>query len=220
MLDARTIIIRILLSTFLGALIGVEREVQRRPAGIRTHILVTLGSTLVMLISIDAFEYLETSASYDPARIAAQVISGIGFLGAGTILKMGNNIVGLTTAASLWVSAAIGLAIGVGYFMPGILVAIIVFVTLLLSSAMDRYTALGRQKTIRMVLAPNGKGPEEIESFLSNMGVQIKHVDMTKDNGEIHLVFTVRLPRDIPYGYFYRELYSIPQVSSIEVDRN
>lgn len=99
------IIKRLLLSAFLGGLIGVEREVNNRPAGLRTHILVTLGSTLVMLISIDGLNRINDGIIMsDPYRLAAQVVSGIGFLGAGTIMRTGNSINGLTTAASLWLN--------------------------------------------------------------------------------------------------------------------
>ncbi|HLS53772.1 MAG TPA: MgtC/SapB family protein [Tissierellaceae bacterium] len=121
MLEYWIIITRLLLSAILGGLIGLEREASNRPAGFRTHILVTIGSTLIMLVSVDSFHGFA-----DPSRIAAQVVSGIGFLGAGTILRTGNNIEGLTTAASLWVCAGIGLAIGNGYYLAAIATAIIV----------------------------------------------------------------------------------------------
>lgn len=111
MIPGIEIIIRLVLSSVLGGLIGIEREVNNRPAGLRTHVLVTVGSALIMLISIDGFSNLPNRLG-DPARLAAQVVSGIGFLGAGTIMRTGNNINGLTTAASLWVSAGLGLAVG------------------------------------------------------------------------------------------------------------
>ena len=108
---------RILLSALFGAVIGIEREYYGRPAaGLRTHILVSVGSALVMCISIFGFE------SGDPARLAAQVISGIGFLGAGAIIQGDKDIKGLTTAATLWISAMIGLAAGNGFYF-GVLIA-------------------------------------------------------------------------------------------------
>ena len=119
MISEIEIVKRLILSAILGGLIGVEREVNNRPAGLRTHILVTLGSTLVMLVSIDGLHRDGGAILSDPYRLAAQVVSGIGFLGAGTIMRTGNSINGLTTAASLWVSAGIGLAIGTGYYLGG-----------------------------------------------------------------------------------------------------
>lgn len=129
MISYKEIILRLLLSAFIGGLIGLEREANKRPAGLRTHILVTLGAALIMLISIDGFNNLAQKA--DPSRLAAQVVSGIGFLGAGTILIKGNNVKGLTTAASLWVCAGIGLALGSGYYVGGITTAVIALFSLM-----------------------------------------------------------------------------------------
>ncbi|MEW6307740.1 MAG: MgtC/SapB family protein [Bacillota bacterium] len=122
------VVSRLLVAFFLGGLVGLERESHRRPAGLRTHILVCVGSTIITLVSIDM---LAIYGAADPGRIAAQVVSGIGFLGAGTILREGAIIRGLTTAASLWVIAAIGLAVGAGMFLPAALGAVLALVTLL-----------------------------------------------------------------------------------------
>ena len=117
-------LIKIGVSLLIGAIIGWEREVSHKPAGLRTHILVSMGSTLATLISIDYF-------SVDPARIASGILTGIGFLGAGTIIAAKGNVRGLTTAASLWVVAALGLAVGVGAYTLAIIAAVIVLLTLL-----------------------------------------------------------------------------------------
>ncbi|MCT4543761.1 MAG: MgtC/SapB family protein [Vallitalea sp.] len=116
---------RLVIACLLGGVIGFERENSNRPAGLRTHILVTVGSTLIMLISINGFD-----GNSDPARLAAQVVSGIGFLGAGTILVQGKSIYGLTTAASLWVCAGIGLAIGTGSYFEAVITVVIVMISL------------------------------------------------------------------------------------------
>lgn len=112
-------LVRLLVASFLGALVGLERESSHRPAGLRTHTLVAMGSALVMILSKEAFQTF-LPGSWDPGRLAAQVVSGIGFLGAGTILREGVTVRGLTTAASLWVVAGIGLAIGAGFYAAGI----------------------------------------------------------------------------------------------------
>lgn len=124
------IIFRILLSCILSGLIGFERELHHRAAGLRTHILVSLGSTLVMLTSLYLFDIYKDKVPLDPGRIAAGVITGIGFLGAGTILRMGQGIKGLTTAASLWITTAIGLAVGCGFYSASILSTILVLFVL------------------------------------------------------------------------------------------
>jgi len=131
-IDHATILIRLSLAVFLGGLIGFEREQQNHPAGLRTHILVCLGSSMIMLLSIYGFAEFagEPNVRIDPARLATAVITGVGFLGAGTILFTGKSITGLTTAASLWVVAAIGLQIGAGFYFSAAAGTILVFITL------------------------------------------------------------------------------------------
>jgi len=121
---------RLLLTLVLSGLIGLERQVHRRAAGLRTHILVALGSCLIMLTSMYVFDIYKEQAGLDPARIAAGVITGIGFLGAGTIFREPDGVRGLTTAASLWVVAGIGLAVGVGFNRVAIYTTVLVLVVL------------------------------------------------------------------------------------------
>jgi len=132
--DNMELLIRLTLACLLGGLIGIERERLGHPAGFRTHILVCIGSTLVMLCNIFIYEQYKTYANIDPARMGAQVISGIGFLGAGTILKEGVTVKGLTTAASLWSVACIGLAVGLGFYTGSIFATILVLITLVVFS--------------------------------------------------------------------------------------
>lgn len=133
MLNNKQIITRLLVSIILSGLIGLDRESTKKPAGLRTHILVSLGSTLVMLLTL----YLNSMFSnegqvYYSDRLVAQVISGIGFLGAGTILRRDSGVVtGLTTAASLWVVATIGLAVGAGFYLGAAITTILVIITLM-----------------------------------------------------------------------------------------
>jgi len=127
--DAQQIItglVRILLAALCGAFIGTEREIKHRPAGMRTHMLVCVASALVMVANE---QLIGVYASGDPTRMGAQVISGVGFLGAGTILtNRHNRIKGLTTAAGLWASACVGLAIGGGYYLGGIVTSLLILV--------------------------------------------------------------------------------------------
>jgi len=121
---------RLLLTLLLSGLIGLERQVHRRNAGLRTHILVALGSCLIMLTSLYVFDIYKDKVSLDPARIAAGVITGIGFLGAGTIIRDPEGVRGLTTAASLWVVAGIGLAVGTGFNKIAVIATVLVLVVL------------------------------------------------------------------------------------------
>jgi len=122
------IVIRLCLSFLGGGIIGFERSYRRQVAGLRTHILIALGAASLMLLSIWIPQNF--SERGDPGRIAAQVVSGIGFLGAGAIIRLGSNIRGLTTAASLWLTAAIGLTIGAGMFVTALTAEVLALVTL------------------------------------------------------------------------------------------
>ncbi len=130
-LDITEICLRLLCAMVVGLVIGIEREYTHRPAGMRTHILVALGSCAVMLTGQLLFaEYNQFNATPDPARLAAQVISGVGFLGAGTILREGANVKGLTTAASLWAVACLGITVGAGYYWVAGVGTVFIFLTL------------------------------------------------------------------------------------------
>jgi len=132
MLDWKDVVFRLLISILLSSIIGLDRESINKPAGLRTHVLVSLASTLIMLLSL----YISGAYGdgyYYSDRMAAQVISGIGFLGAGTIMRRDKGIVtGLTTAASLWAVAAIGLAVGAGFYIGAVFTTILVIITLIL----------------------------------------------------------------------------------------
>ena len=146
--------VRLLLAALFGAAVGFERELHGHPAGMRTHLLVSLGSALFTVLSAYGFAS-ESGGAVDPTRIAAQIVSGIGFLGAGAILKDGLSIRGLTTAASLWATAAIGLAAGAGEHLLAIVgTGIVLFSLWPLNRVADRIHGLESQRTrVRLVLA-------------------------------------------------------------------
>jgi putative Mg2+ transporter-C (MgtC) family protein len=133
--------LRLVLSLALGGLIGLEREIHGKAAGFRTHALVSVGAALIMIVSADIYTLYRGMAPVDPSRIAAQVVSGIGFLGAGAIIRFPDRITGLTTAASLWVAAGIGLACGAGLLKLALVTTALVLVVLVLFSMLGR--ALG-----------------------------------------------------------------------------
>lgn len=130
MLTDLQIITRLVLTVVLSGLIGLERQLHKRTAGLRTHILVSLGSCLIMLTSLYVFDIYKEITKLDPSRIAAGVITGIGFLGAGTIIRDREGVRGLTTAASLWVVAGIGLASGCGFKRAAIYATILTLIVL------------------------------------------------------------------------------------------
>jgi len=128
---------RLVLAFTLGSIIGFERERRRGSAGFRTHILVCMGSALIMLTSLYIYDLYQDKAHIDPARIAAGVVTGIGFLGAGTIIRSSGGVRGLTTAASIWISAAIGLAVGCGYISAALITTVIAYLSLSFLKRMD-----------------------------------------------------------------------------------
>jgi putative Mg2+ transporter-C (MgtC) family protein len=130
-LGVGAICMRLLCAMAVGMIIGMEREYTNRPAGLRTHILVALGACVVTITGQLIFaQYRQLGASPDPARLSAQVITGVGFLGAGTILREGSNVKGLTTAASLWAIACLGIAAGFGFYSAAIAGMVFIFITL------------------------------------------------------------------------------------------
>ena len=120
-------ILKLIIAFVLSGIVGLEREVSLKPAGLRTHLLVGLGSSLLTILSIEAFP------GSDPARIAASVVVGVGFLGAGTILKTEQKIIGLTTAATLWIAASIGVAVGAGFYIIAFVSTALAYLALLLA---------------------------------------------------------------------------------------
>ncbi len=146
MISNEEVVLRLLLSVLFSGLVGLEREVHSKAAGFRTHILVCLGSTLIMLTAIHLLDTYRGVTQIDPGRVAAQVVSGIGFLGAGTIIQIRDSVRGLTTAASLWVAAGIGLAVGSGFYVGATASTAIVLVVLYILSRLERGVVGSKQR--------------------------------------------------------------------------
>jgi len=136
-----TLVIRLGLACILGGIVGYEREHMQQPAGFRTHILVCVGAALAMITSEFIFRKYAGQTNIDPARLGAQVISGIGFLGAGTIIREGFNVRGLTTAASLWAVACVGLAVGIGFYEGAVAATFFISLTLTVLKKMEKNIA-------------------------------------------------------------------------------
>jgi len=171
------ILARLLTAAALGSIIGFERERLLWTAGIRTHMLVCVGSCLIMIVSAFGFgEALSTAnVVLDPSRVAAQVVSGIGFLGAGAILARGEIIRGLTTAASIWTVAAIGLAVGGGlYFAAGMSTAVIIIILAGIKPLEEMYRARNQTCNLRVESTRGSVSPEIIKDKLNIRNSQIK----------------------------------------------
>ena len=190
------IFLKLTLSLFLAGIIGFEREAHGRAAGLRTHMLVAVGSCLIMLTSIHVFELYRESTVCDPARIAAGVVTGIGFLGAGTILRYRASVIGLTTAASIWAVAAIGLAIGTGFYMGGIFTTFLVIATLFVISKLE-YKIIRKNwfKTLIVEAHVNANQLHKIRDTLSGYKIEIRDFEIEKipNRTEALLIFDIKL---------------------------
>lgn len=165
------IVLSLLLGALFSGLIGFEREFKGHDAGLRTHLLVGVGSTLIMILSIYGFG--NWVGSRDPARLAAQVVSGVGFLGAGAILNNGLDVKGLTTAATIWVAMAIGLACGSGNFIIASIGFIISFVSLIVLHKVDKWIA-GRNPGVMIILPSDKPSLKEIIMIASRYNISIR----------------------------------------------
>jgi len=186
------VILRLVISAILAGFIGVEREWYGRMAGFRTHILVAVGSCLIMLTSIHIFDIYSVTAPVDSGRIAAGVVTGIGFLGAGTIMRFRASVIGLTTAASLWAVSGIGLAVGSGFYVAAYTCTALVLIALIVFGRIEkRYI----RKNIYRVLTVKTKGDYSqlngIRSVLSAYNVETRDYEFDKKDIDIELLVMV-----------------------------
>lgn len=221
------ITLRLFLAGLLGGLIGWERERNNHPAGFRTHILVCLGSALIMLISIYGFPSFmeEPNVRFDPSRISAQVVSGIGFLGAGTILRHGFSVSGLTTAASLWVVAGIGLAVGTGFMYGAILTTIFVLFSLELLNRIESVISKKRHlQTLHMIAHDEPGTLGEIASLIAEQGGSIRKVNIEErdlddnEHAEIGLTFQIRLSEKIDLPELCDRVRKVKGIKSVRTE--
>jgi putative Mg2+ transporter-C (MgtC) family protein len=218
MIGVGELTVRILLAALMGGLVGLERETVNRPAGFRTHILVCVGSSLMMIIS-NSMYFMFTSGDADPGRIAAQVVSGIGFLGAGTILREGATIKGLTTAASLWAIAGIGLAVGAGLYPAAVITTLVVFLTLALLNRVEVWVAAKkryRQISIRIADVPGQIGA--IGTVLGKLRINIKRIEFKEieSSKEALLTLLIETPPYLDMGSVIIEISALPGVYDVD----
>ena len=223
MISEGEMLLRLLLAVVLGALVGLEREKKNQSAGLRTHIIVILGAALVMLLSKYGFWDI-TGVNSDPGRLAAQVISGIGFLGAGTIIVHRNMVRGLTTAASLWTTACIGLAIGAGFYVVGIGATVLLVATLFVVHKMEYHMIKKQYKTIYVTTDNMDVFLEKLEEILLSSDIALRQVEAhedgetewgTESNMQIVRVL-LQLPSYVNISFLLSELVKIQGVYKVE----
>jgi putative Mg2+ transporter-C (MgtC) family protein len=186
---------KLALATLLGGVIGWEREASGKPAGLRTNVLICVGAALLTYLSIRFSALADPGGpAFDPSRITAQIVSGIGFLGAGTIMQAKGTVTGLTTAATLWVVAAIGMTAGAGaYFEAGGATLLVLLILWPLGWVEDRIEGSRRGRILRVVVAEIPGKIDEIQSMLEESGLKVKLESSAKAReGEIQATFDVR----------------------------
>ena len=187
------LLLRIFVAMILGMLIGNERKNRMKSAGMRTHALVALGSALMMVVSKYGFS---DTVQGDGARLAAQVVSGVGFLGAGMIFVRHNLVSGLTTAAGVWTTAGIGLTIGAGMYFVGVLSALLMVIMQNISHKVPYFSNVAAGGLIRMTIQKGSGAVEEIENILISQKIEIQGIQIQKTEKEkIKLEFEVIYPR-------------------------
>ncbi|MCL4441702.1 MAG: MgtC/SapB family protein [Eubacteriales bacterium] len=214
------IIVRIILSCVLGGIIGLERESLNKSAGFRTHILVCVGSALIMIVSQEMYNTYHNQTSLDPARIAAQVVSGIGFLGAGTIMREGATVKGLTTAATLWVVAGVGLAVGAGFFFPALVTTGVIFLSLIYLGKVEKLMAGQTHVSVLIITAENRVGQlGRVGSFLGEHKILILNIQMRqlRDDNKVMFEIDIKTPTEIDMNEVLYELSDIPGVNQVEL---
>jgi putative Mg2+ transporter-C (MgtC) family protein len=193
-------LLRVAVAAALGGAVGLERELREREAGFRTHMLVAVGSALFTLVSAYGFrDFLVNGGSVvraDPTRIAAQIVTGIGFLGAGAIIRQGLSIRGLTTAATLWVVAAIGLAAGAGYYSAAVITTLLALFSLWpLRIAAHIFTSRFRTETGRLLAQlPAGTGPGELITEIERLGGRLQALEISHEADRRTVLLDVTLP--------------------------
>ncbi len=157
---------QLLLAATLGGVVGLEREWSGKPAGFRTNLLICVGAALLTDLSLTVAYSADPGMTADPARIAAQIVSGIGFLGAGTIIQSRGSVTGLTTAATLWVVAAIGMAVGAGEFAEAVGATVLVMIALLILGRLEPYLRKQVDHMIRVTIKGGGDAQERVEALI------------------------------------------------------
>ena len=177
-------LLRLVIAALVGGAIGVEREIRGKPAGMRTNILLCMGSCLIMILSVEVAENSPKMA--DPGRIAAQVVTGIGFLGAGTIIRSRVSVSGLTSAATLWFVAALGLVVGYGNYFAAVTASLLMIVTLTMFKTIERRIAVSRELHIVWLRVPaDGKTASRVHEILAEHRVAPDDVEVKDVSGTI-----------------------------------
>ncbi|WP_026907445.1 MgtC/SapB family protein [Paucisalibacillus globulus] len=193
------ILVRVLIALFLSGLIGFEREIKNHSAGFRTHILVGVGSCLMMVLSLYGFEaFIEKyeNVRFDPARIPSYVISGIGFLGAGTIMVYGGTIRGLTTAASIWAVAGLGLVVGAGMYAVAVFTTLIILLSLVFLNNFEKLFTKGKSSMVVEIVSYPNLAINKVVSVFEESNLKVRKVEVLKVENDLRSIFIKLEPNE------------------------
>jgi putative Mg2+ transporter-C (MgtC) family protein len=223
-----TILLRTFLAVIFGGLIGLERQTKQRPAGLKTHMLVCLGAMSIMLTSEMMFHkyYTEYGILLDPSRMGAQVVSGIGFLGAGTIIHTRGHVKGLTTAATLWAVGATGLVIGAGFYIFALVLSVTIFLVLItLNTFSTKMKNFGHVRDLIITLTNKPKIIGNLHLALSEIDITIldmtfvkedEYVNQETDKEQVCLKLVLRLNNNTKYEDVLFSIYAVEGILGIE----
>jgi putative Mg2+ transporter-C (MgtC) family protein len=206
-------LLRLALAGVLGGLIGLERELRERGAGLRTHLLVAVGAALFTIAGAYGFGGVRV----DPTRVAAQIVTGVGFLGAGAIIRQGFSVRGLTTAATLWVVAAVGLAAGAGYYSGAVITTALVLLALwplriLAFRILRRFRADGGRLLVEL---PVGTGPGEVIDEIERAGARVTAMEVSQEGDRRRLELDLALPHTVPAPRLVARIADVENVADV-----
>ncbi|MDQ3537047.1 MAG: MgtC/SapB family protein [Bacteroidota bacterium] len=222
-INSSTIFVRMLISMILGGILGWERESRRQNAGLRTNIIICLGSTLLMLVSIFIPQTFSDFQNGDPGRIAAQVVSGIGFLGAGAIFRLGGTTRGLTTAATIWAVAAVGLAVGAGMYLGAIIgTFVILFVLIIVGKIENNYFPEGSLKILEISFQGLKMETDKIFAILDRHEIDTKNINVlqSRDKKKSKIQLYVFVPEKVNIKKLYNDFNELHQVAQISLGQD
>lgn len=214
------IFLRLAAALVAGGAIGFERERDSQPAGLRTHMIVSLGAALVMILSVNMAIEFESQGA-DPARLAAQVVSGIGFLGAGAILRFGFNVKGLTTASTLWTTAMVGMAVGYGYYLVALFAVIIMLIVLTLVERFEKkFVRINVIRTVEVEVRDREGIIREVRKTISKLADAIMAFNVRKSvkNKLLRIEIVARFNRSEKLEDLMEVISAIESVRSIKIE--
>lgn len=224
------ILLKLGISLILGLIIGLEREMTNKTAGLRTHILLCLGCTTFTILSIHGFDVPQMQQAQqgfriqnDPARIAAQILTGIGFIGGGAVLHHGVNVYGLTTAATIWITASIGMAVGAGYYQLAIMLTLITFIVLVAirkfeDTILSQHVSKGA--TIKASVVCSKENMSEIQDWFYKEFKNIEEVDadnILSTKNQVKLTYIMNVIDKNPVNAVHRKLLDLEKIESLSL---